>query len=415
MVRTFGARSFHHVVALGLCCLPALAACGPKQQAGAAAPPPPPAVFVATVKRGDLALYSESVGDLSGYVDAELRARVRGFLKAQHYRDGANVKAGELLFSIDPSEYENAVAAANAGVARARAAASRNRVLLERSQGLYQTGMVSQQGLDDAKTSVADTSAQLDAALAQLQQAKLNLSYTQIRSPIDGVAGLALVRVGNLVGQEGPTLLTTVSQLDPIRVTFTVSEVDYVKDPDRFHPKDARDLAWARRQFDKLAADGASEEGDPGIELLLADGSTYAKRGVIVTTDRQIDAKTGTIRLQALVPNADGLLRPGQYARVRVRQTDAGRNVVTVPEKALAMVQNTYSVAVVDGDTVQMRRVRVGASAGGQRVIEEGLKGGEQIVVEGLQKVTDGSKVRAQPAAEDAAPGASAHDVAAKH
>jgi membrane fusion protein (multidrug efflux system) len=363
---------------------------------GAPAAAPVPVVYVAEVQRQDLALYSESLAELSGYVDAEIRARVRGFLKAQHYADGTEVKSGQLLFSIDPREYENAVAAANAQLARARAAASRNRVLLERSQGLYQTGMVSQQGLDDARTSVADTGAQVEAAQAQLEQAKLNLSYTRIHSPIDGIAGLALVRVGNLVGQDGPTLLTTASQLDPIRVSFTLSEVDYVKDPTRFHSKEVRDLAWAKRQFEQLAAKGTTDSGDSGVELLLADGSAYPQRGVIITTDRQIDAKTGTIRLQAFVPNADGVLRPGQYGRVRIRRADDGKNVVTVPEKALVMVQNTYSVAVVgEGDTIKLQRVRLGSGAGGRRVVEEGLQGGERIVVEGVQKVSDGARVSA--------------------
>lgn len=404
-------------LARGLACLLCMFAAACSRGSGAAPPPapPPPLVYVAEVKRQDLTLYNESLADVSGYVDAEIRARVRGFLKTQHYRDGGQVKAGDLLFTIDPREFENAVASANAGVTRARAASSRNRVMLDRSQGLYQTGMVSQQGLDDARTGVADTGGQLDAAQASLDQAKLNLSYTQIRSPIDGVAGLALVRVGNLVGQDGPTLLTTVSQLDPVRVTFTLSEVDYIKDPQRFHPSDARDLGWAQRQFAKLAADGTTEQGDPGIELLLADGNAYPHRGVVVTLDRQIDSRTGTLRLQALVPNPDGVLRPGQYARVRVRRSDAGRDAVTVPEKALVMVQNTYSVAVVgQGNKVHLQRVRTGALAAGERVIEEGLQGGERIVVEGLQKVSDGIVVRPETA-HDAAGSSAAPDVAAKH
>jgi len=358
-------------------------------------------VDVAVVKRRDVALFSESLAELDGYVDAEIRARVRGFLSAQLYKDGAAVKAGQLLFSIDPGEYANALAAAKAAVARARAANSSNRVLLERNQAMYQSGAVSQQALDDARTNLADSTAQLESAEALLDQAKLNLSYTQIRSPIDGVAGLAAIRVGNLVGQDGPTLLTTVSQVDPIRVTFALSEVDYLKYPERFSSLDARDLAWVRRQFAALAKTALAEHDDPGVELLLSDGSVYPHRGLIITADRQIDASTGTLRIQALIPNPEGRLRPGQYGRVRLARQGEGHDVITVPEKALISVQGTYSVGVVEHDRVQLRRVDVGASVDGLRVALSGLQEGEQIVVEGLQKISDGAKVTPKLVTDD--------------
>jgi RND family efflux transporter MFP subunit len=359
-------------------------------------------VEVAAVKRGDVALFSESLAELDGYVDAEIRARVRGFLSAQLYKDGAHVKAGQLLFSIDPGEYVNALAAAKAGVARARAAQDSNRVLLNRNEAMYRSGAVSEQALDDARTHLADSKAQLEAAEAQLEQAKLNLSYTQIRSPIDGVAGLAAVRVGNLVGQDGPTLLTTVSQLDPIRVTFALSEVDYLKYPERFSSLDIRDLAWVRRQFAVLAKTGLAEHDDPGVELLLSDGSVYPHRGLIITADRQIDASTGTLRIQALIPNPEGRLRPGQYGRVRMARQGEGRDVITIPEKALISVQGSYSVGVVDPQgRVELRRVVVGASVAGRRVIENGLQEGEQIVIEGLQKISDGATVKPQLVIDD--------------
>lgn len=219
------------------------------------------------------------------------------------------------------------------------------------------------------------------------------------------------MRVGNLVGQDGPTLLTTVSQTDPVRVTFPLSEVDYVKYPERFKNLDARDLTWAKAQFAKLDKGGTADNGDTGVELILADGTTYPHRGVVVTVNRQIDATTGTIQVQALVPDPDGFLRPGQFARVRVRREREGKDVIAIPEKALISVQGSYSVAVVGpDDEVQLRRVDLGASAGGMRVVTQGVAEGDRIVVEGIQKVTDGAKVAPHPAAEtasNAAPGAS--------
>jgi membrane fusion protein (multidrug efflux system) len=389
----------------------AVAGCSSEEKK-AAAPPPPPTVYVAPVIRRDLPLDVEAVGAIDGYDNADIRARVRGYLQAQSYKDGGPVKAGQLLFTIESTEYVAAATAARAALARAKVAQERNKVQLERDQGLSKAGMISQQDLDNATAAVADSDAQVLSAEAQLQQATLNLSYTQIRSPLDGVAGLALVRVGNLVGQDGPTLLTTVSQLDPVRVNFPMSEADYVKAPERSKQFGARDVAWARRQFPRLDAGGDTEDGDPGLSILLTDGSAYPHKGVIVAYNRQIDPTTGTIQVQALVPNPDGALRPGQYARVRVRRRDAGQNVLVVPERALIPVQGTYSLGVVSADDkVQLRRVEVGASAQGMRVIEKGIAEGERIVVEGVQKISDGAAVVAK-AAPDApvagSPGAAA-------
>ena len=373
------------------------AACTQSKTEAAAPPPPPPTVYVGKVERRDLQLTTEAVATLDGYVNAEIRARVRGFLKAQSYKDGAQVKAGELLFAIESDQYSAAAKVARAGVARAKAADARDRVLLERSEGLSQTGMLSQQDLDDARTGVADSQGRVDGAQAELTQAELNLSYTQIRSPISGVAGVALVRIGNLVGQDGPTLLTTVSQIDPMRVSFALSELDFVRNPERYKNLDGRDLKWAQQQFAKLAApDSASDEG---VTLVLADGSVYPHRGVVVAVDRQIDASTGTITLQALVPNPDGLLRPGQYGRVRLPRGERGKGLLVVPEKALIFQQGTYALGVVDsGGKVELRKVEVGERSPGVREIVSGANEGETIVVEGVQKISDGAQVRPEPA-----------------
>jgi len=361
-------------------------------------PPPPPVVYVSTITRSDLPIYIESVAALDGFVNAEIRARVRGYLKTQDYKDGAFVKQGTQLFTIESTDYAAAVQEARAALARARVLQGRNKTQGERYQGLFKTGMVSQQDVDNVTASVGDADGQVQAAEAQLSQATLNLSYTLIRSPIDGVAGLALVRVGNLVGQSDPTLLTTVSQIDPIRVNFPISETDYVKNPGRFKNLDARDLAWAKKQFPKLDAGGNTDTGDPGIGLVLTDGVPYPHRGVIVSANRQIDSSTGTITLQALVPNPDGLLRPGQFGRVRIRRDNAGHDVIAIPEKALISVQGQYSVGVVGPDNkVGLRPVVTGASVSGVRVIDKGLAEGDRIVVDGVQKISDGAVVDPRP------------------
>ncbi len=361
--------------------------------------PPPPTVLVAPVTRGDLALFIEAVGTLDGYVNADIRARVKGYLRSQNYKDGSPVKEGQLLFSIEPEEYANSVAAANAALVRATAAKANGKVSLDRNQALAKQGLVATQNVDDAIAQAADSSGQVLAAQAALRQAQLNLSYTQIHAPVSGVAGLALVRVGNLVGQDGPTLLTTVSQLDPIRVNFPMSEIDYVRFPDRLKDLGGRDVAWVKKQFPKLDAKQQAEGNDPGLELVLADGSVYPHRGLLVSANRQVDASTGTIQLQALFPNVNGSLRPGQYARVRIQREDQGKAVLSVPEKALINVQGTYSVAVVGADhKVKLRQVELGPPAKGMRIVLKGLNEGESIVVEGVQKVTEDALVNPKPA-----------------
>jgi membrane fusion protein (multidrug efflux system) len=368
--------------------------------------PPPPTVIVTPVVRQDVSLYIEAVSSLDGYVDADIRARVRGILQGQRYKDGAMVQKGQLLFSVEPSEFQIAADSAKAAVARAETARSHNKALLERRTDLGAAKVVSKQEVEDAEASARDSEDQVHLATAQLRQASLNLSYTEIRSPVNGVAGLARVRVGNLVGQDGPTLLTTVSQVDPIRVNFPMGEIDYVKAAERLKQLEGRDLGWAQAEFKKMAAGKSSLEA---LELVLADGSTYPHRGVIVAVNREIDATTGTIQLQALFPNPDHLLRPGQYGRVRMRRSDAGGNVLVVPERALIQVQGTYSLAVVGpGNKVSLRKVEVGPNAGTQRIVTSGVKEHDQIVVEGVQKATDGAVVVPQPMSSNATPGAPA-------
>ncbi|HSZ81669.1 MAG TPA: efflux RND transporter periplasmic adaptor subunit [Polyangia bacterium] len=380
-------------IALGALSLVAFAAgC---DETKAKPPAPTPHVTVAVVARKDVNLSLEAVGNLDGYVNAEIRARVRGVLQGQRYKDGATVKQGQLLFSIDRAEYAAALDAAKAAVARAETAAAHNKAQLERRQDLGAARVVSRQELEDAEASARDANDQVKAAGAQLRQAELNVSYTEIRSPVTGIAGLAQVRVGNLVGQDGPTLLTTVSEVDPIRVNFPMSEIDYVKAAERLKQLDGRDRAWAEAQFKKM---DAGQGLDDGLELVLADGSVYAHRGVIVAVNRQVDATTGTIELQALFPNHDGVLRPGQFGRVRMRRRDAGGQALVVPDASLVQVQGTYSLAVVGADgKVKLHPVEVGPAAGPSRIITSGVEVGDRVIVDGLQKAPDGATVIVDP------------------
>ena len=363
-----------------------------------APPPPPPTVLVATISHRDLPLSIEAVASIDGYVNAEIRARVRGFLKSQEYKDGAAVKKGDLLFTIDPSEWSAALSSAKGTLARAVAAQQNAKVSFDRAQALVGRGVVSKQEMDNATASQADTAGQVEGARAAVQQAELNLGYTRITAPNDGVAGVATVRVGNLVGQDGPTLLTTVSQIDPVRVNFPISEIDYVKHPERYAHLDERDLAWSKKQF-ALANDPKSEINTHGVDLVLADGRTYPRKCIIVSVSRSVDATTGTIGLQALCPNPNSELRPGQYGRVLIKREGEGNNIIAVPEKALINVQGSYSVGIVGPDNkVALRKVELGPSLDGLRIVTKGVNEGDKVVVEGTQKIQDGIAVNPQPA-----------------
>jgi membrane fusion protein (multidrug efflux system) len=390
---------------LGALALPLLvaSACGKEPASAAAKAPPPPTVIVEAVASRPVSLVNETVAVLDGYVNAEIRARVRGYLKAQHFKDGGQVKAGQLLFSIDPSEFKAQVAQARGALGRAVAASQNGELQLERASELIKTNTIAQRSLDDANAAAADAAGQRMAAQAALERAEIDLSYTQIHSPIDGTAGLSLVRVGNLVGADGPTLLTTLSQVDPIRVRFPISEIEYLQRVGTFKALASRDLKWAKKQFASLSSRGTTEDGEEGLQLILADGSTYPERGVVVATDRSVNASTGTILIEALFPNPEAALRPGQYGRVRMKNQGNGKDSLVVPERALVQVQGSYSLAMVgEGNKVEMRPVQVGPTTGQERVILSGVKQGERVVVDGLQKVSDGAVVLPQQA--EAAP-----------
>jgi membrane fusion protein, multidrug efflux system len=368
--------------------------CGGKHELSA---PPPPVVSVAPVARRNVPLSSEYVGTLDADVNAEARARVQGILLEQRYTEGARVKAGQLLFVIDPKPFEAAKLQAEGTLAQAKAALEKANADVARDTPLVAKQAVSRQDLDNAIAAKDAAIGQVASAQGQLQTALLNLGYTQVTSPIDGIAGIAQVRIGNLVGQDQPTLLATVSRVDPIRVVVTLSEREYIGF--------ARWIAEFERA---VAAHGGSAPADAKpVQLLLADGSIFPQTGHAAIFGSQVNPATGTLTVQALFPNPDQLLRPGQYGRVRVEH-DLEQAVV-VPQRAVAQVQGQDQIAVLSSeDKVAMRTVKLGPTSGAFVVVEDGLQVGERIVIDGVGKVRAGQAVIAKPADTSALPMGSA-------
>ena len=331
-------------------------------------PPSPPKVVVATVVQEDVPIYAEWTGVLDGFVNAEIRAQVPGYLWRQAYREGAKVKKGELLFEIDPRPFQ-------AALDQARANFGKTELDVKRLTPLAAERAVSRQELDDAVQANLANKAAVEAV-------ELNLGFTRITAPIDGIAGVAIAQVGNLVGPATGNL-TTVSTVDPIKAYFEVSEQEYLNYPDCF----ANSL--------NPPAGGAPEN----LELILSNGSTYGHKGRLYMTDRQVDVKTGTLRVAALFDNPGDILRPGQFARVRaVVRTEKG--ALLVPQRAVMELQGSYQVAVVGPDhKVDIRPVKAGAKVDTRWLITAGLHPGEQVVVEGLQKVRQGQLVDDTPPA----------------
>jgi len=358
-------------------------------------PPPPPTVLVAPVVKEDVAVYSEFVGTVNGFLNVDVRARVAGFLKSQDYKDGEYVKAGTLLFTIDPAQYQAQVLQAQGDLAQAEAGLSRANITVQRYRPLAAKQAISQQDLDNALASQQAATGQVESAKAALEQARLNLGYTRITSPVEGIAGTAQVNIGGLVGQGIPTLLTTVSQVDPAKVTFSVSEAEYLRQAPlvRQMIEQRNPAEMNRRLADML--DG----GTAGLELILADNSTYRYRGFVIAVQRQVQTTTGTIQVEAVFPNPESLLRPGQYARVRGTLPGEAGSKLLVPQAAVTEVQGAYTVAVVQpDDKVQLRQVEVSSRVGTRWIVTSGLNAGERVIVEGLQKVTDGMQVKPEPA-----------------
>jgi membrane fusion protein (multidrug efflux system) len=353
-----------------------------------------PDVEVVQVKQRDVPVFGEWIGTLDGLVNADVRAQVTGYLLRQGYQEGAFVKKGDLLFEIDPRPFQAALdqaqgqlAQAKASLANAVAVQGRTQLDVERYTPLAREQAASQQDLDNAvqnnlaaKATVETAKAQIQTYVAAVETAKINLEFSRLVSPIDGIAGQAQLQVGALA-TPGSGPVTSVSTVDPIKVYFTVGEPQY--------------LEW-RRRF-PTEASRAEADNNLALELILADGSTYAYPGKFYFADRQVNEGTGAIRIAALFPNPGNILRPGGYARVRaVIRTQ--KNALLVPQRAVTELQGGYQLAVVDAESkVNIRTVTVGERVGQQWIIAEGLKPGETVIVEGVQKVRTGMKVNAKP------------------
>ena len=353
-----------------------------------------PDVQIVPVEQKDVQIYVEHIGTLDGFVNADVRAQVTGYLMRQAYQEGAFVRQGQLLFQIDPRPFQAALDQAKGQLAQARASLANSEAVQGRTQldvnrygPLAREQAASQQDLDNAvqnnlaaKANVETAKAQIETDEAAVETAQINLDFTRLIAPIDGIAGQAQLQVGALV-TPASGVVTTVSTVNPMKVFFTVSEGEW--------------LEWRQRYPSETSTEAAAKALH--LQLILADGSTYPREGTFDFADRQVDVGTGAIRIAALFSNPDAILRPGGYARVRaVIRTE--RDALVVPQRAVSELQGNYQVAVVDKENkVSIRPVKVGDTSGSEWVIAEGLKAGERVVAEGVQKVRPGMVVSPKP------------------
>ena len=345
------------------------AGCSKKPAGG----PPPTVVEVAEVVTNDVPVWSEWTASTDGIVNATIRPQVQGYLLAQHYREGDYVKKGQLLFEIDASPFKAILKQANSRVMQTQVDWDNAKANLKRVKPLAESKAVSAKDLDEAIRVEGSCRAALEAANAAAEKAELDLKFTRITSPINGIAGIAKAQIGNLVGPGSVEELTTVSTLDPIKVMVPLTEQEYLKDLKKH------------------------QNGKAKLELILADGSVHPHQGRFEYVDRQVDVGTGTIKVAALFPNPGNLLRPGQFARVRA-ETAVMKNASLIPQRAVIEVQGNREVAVVTADNkINMTPVTMGPRFGDLWVVDEGLKAGQKVVVEGTQKVRPGASVTPRP------------------
>jgi membrane fusion protein (multidrug efflux system) len=354
----------------------ALLGCAKKE----APPPQPPAVKVATVLQKDVPIYVEAIGQTRGSTEIEVRARVEGFLESVDFKEGNPVRKGQLLYTIDPRPFQSALAQSKGQLAQAEAQLARAHQDVVRYEPLVAKNAISRQEYETAVVVERAAVASVAAAKAAADGAQLDLGYTRVLAPENGLVGKTEVYPGTLVGRGQSTLLTHISQIGTIHVRFTIPERDY--------------LNFARRR----EARGKTGEtaAPPPFELVLADGTVHPYQGQMVFVDRNVDPQTGTILMEAAFPNPAGIVRPGQYARVRAA-IEVKQGAILVPQRAVQEMQGNYNVAVVNADdTVELRMVKPGERIGTLWVVDSGLKAGERVVVEGLQKVRSGVKVKAE-------------------
>jgi membrane fusion protein (multidrug efflux system) len=355
-----------------------------------AAPPPPPApaiVEVTEVIQKDVPIHQEWVGTLDGMVNAVILAQVSGYLIKQNYQEGQMIKKGQLLYEIDPKTFQANLDAARSNLARQEAILKTARLDLARVERLLPERAVSVRDRDNAVGREATAEAEVLTAKAAIDSAQLELGFSKIYSPIDGVAGISKAQLGNLVGPGSANAqLTTISQLDPIKAYIPLSEQEY--------------LQFARNKQNE------HQQGNQPLELILADGSVYPHPGKFFFADREVNVKTGTIQVAILFPNPGNLLRPGQYAKVRAVVKNK-TNAMLVPQRAVGEIQGRNMVAVVKPDnTVALKPVKAAETIGNLWVIDEGLQPGEKVIVEGIQKARPGATVDPKPFVEAAATGA---------
>ncbi len=354
-------------------------ACSKKE----APPPPPPEVQVAEVVQKDVPIYIELVGATLGSQDIEIRSRVEGYLVSMDFIEGSFVKKGQLLYRIDPQPLEAALAETKADLATAHARLEKTNNDVARYRPLVPQQAISQQELDNALSAQQAAKAQVEAFDAKLAKARLDLNYTSITSPIDGLIGTTQKKVGSLVGRNESTPLTTVSQVNPILFRCAIAEAEYLR------------LTRRSPQSGKPAR-------QTNVELILADGTVFPHIGHLDAVERAVDAATGTLTGQFTFPNPERLLRPGQYGKARFAP-EVKEDALLVPQLAVQEIQGLYSVMVVKSDaTVEQRMVKAGDRVGNSWVIESGLKPREKVIVEGIQRVRPGIKVIAKPAKVEA-------------
>jgi membrane fusion protein (multidrug efflux system) len=352
------------------------------------APPPPPDVEIAEVLQRDVPVYSEAIGESRGSLEVDVRARVAGVLQTVEFQEGSYVRSGQLLYTIDPREFQAVVEQAKGDLARAIAEQARFDQDVARYKPLVDQNAIPRQTYDTAVAQAEAAKAAVEAARATVARAELDVEYTKVYATTDGIIGKTEVNPGNLVGRGESTLLTRISKVDPIHVRFSIAEREYLALMRRFGPADSR-----RRE-------------EAMFDLILADGSRHPYKGRMAFADRLVDPSTGTLLVEVAFPNPERIIRPGQYGRVRIAvETKTG--AILVPQKAVQELQATYSVAVVRGDnTVEMRQVVPGPRVGNLWVIDSGLNPGDRVVVEGLQKVRPGITVTPTLVTVDEAPAA---------
>lgn len=355
------------------------ASCSEKKQQS----PPPPEIPVVKVLQKDVPIYEKFIGQVYGYSDIPIRARVKGFLNGIHFQEGHRVNKGQLLYTIDPEEYQSKVATQQSHLAKAKTSLAKAKSDLDRIKPLAEINAVSQSDLDAAHANYDASLAYVDAQQSNLEFAKINLSYCWIKSPINGIIGKTQARIGEFVGQEpNPVILNTVSTVDSVRVEFYLTEADYIQ------------LARANKELNKINEKSIAEKKKEGkLSLILADESTFKHKGSISFINREVDPQTGSILVQTIFPNPDNLLKPGQYAKVVVKMKEV-KGALLIPQRCVMELQGQHSVYVVTDDSiVENRQIVTGERIGDLWLIKKGLKPDDKVVIDALQKVNSGLKV----------------------